>query len=181
MHLDVENFYKVLAPRPVVLVSTVDSEGRVNAAPFSFVMPVSMNPPLVAFASGHDRDTLVNIRETKEFVVNIPPKEILENLWVCGNRFPRGVNEIEKSDLAEEKSQAVKAPRIRECIAWFECKLESEVDAGDHVIVIGKVINAEVKDSLIGENGNLDIKKAGVLMHVGGREFAIYEKIFEVE
>ncbi|HIE33546.1 MAG TPA: flavin reductase family protein [Candidatus Altiarchaeales archaeon] len=177
MHLDVENFYRVLAPRPVVLVSTVDGEGRVNAAPFSFVMPVSMNPPLVAFASGHDKDTLSNIRETKEFVVNIPPKEILENLWVCGNGFPRGVNEIEESGLAEEKSETVKAPRIKECIGWFECKLESEVDVGDHIIVIGKIINAEVKDSLIDENGNLDIR-AGNLMHIGGREFAICEKIW---
>ncbi|MEW6189656.1 MAG: flavin reductase family protein, partial [Actinomycetota bacterium] len=95
MKLELGNFYKILAPRPAVLISTIDGRGRTNVAPFSFVMPVSRTPPLIAFALAPQRHTLANIRETREFVVNIVPEEILDELLICGKSFPKGVSEIE--------------------------------------------------------------------------------------
>jgi flavin reductase (DIM6/NTAB) family NADH-FMN oxidoreductase RutF len=181
MDLEVGNFYNALAPRPVALVSTIDSEGNVNAAPFSFVMPVSMDPPLVAFASAHERDTLDNIRETGEFVINIPPEEILERLWTCGKKFPKGIDEIKKSGLTETPSDKVNPPRIMECIAWFECKLFKEFEAGDHVILLGEVLTAAVEDRIIDDKGNLDIRSVNVLTHLGGPEFAVPKKVVKVE
>jgi flavin reductase (DIM6/NTAB) family NADH-FMN oxidoreductase RutF len=181
MELEVRNFYKALAPRPVVLISTRDKKGNVNAAPFSFVMPVSMDPPLVAFASARERDTLDNIRETKEFVINIPTEEILGKLWVCGGKFPKGVDEIKKSGLSETPSDKVKPPRIRECVAWFECMLFKEFKAGDHAIILGEVLTATVGDRIINEKGNLDIRAVNVLMHLGGPEFAVPKKVVNAE
>jgi len=174
-------FYKALAPRPVVLISTIDKKGRPNAAPFSFVMPVSIDPGIIAFASAPNRDTLLNIRETKEFVVNVPSENILKGLWLCAINVPRGVNEIERSGLHEEKSRVVKPPRIRECIAWFECKLKFEREMGDHVIVVGDVLCSEIRDELIRDNGNLDVGKARVLMHIGGNEFGICDRALNIE
>ena len=180
MKIDTKRFYRVLAPRPAVLISTVDGKGKVNAAPFSFVMPVSMNPPLLAFSAGHDRDTLANIMETGEFVVNIPPEEILDKLWICSKGFPRGVNELGEAGLTAKESERVKPPHVEECIAWLECKLEFEKDAGDHVIVVGKVLDAGVREGILKENGNLDVKKARALMHLGGTEFAVAERAVNV-
>jgi flavin reductase (DIM6/NTAB) family NADH-FMN oxidoreductase RutF len=69
--IDNKNAYRILAPRPTIIVTTVNKGGEVNAAPFSFTMPVSMNPPLIAFASVTTHHTYRNIKETGEFVVNI--------------------------------------------------------------------------------------------------------------
>ena len=72
---DVEGAYRLLAPRPTIIVTTKSREGNVNAAPFSFTMPVSVKPPLIAFASVPTHHTFKNIEETGEFVVNIPNGE----------------------------------------------------------------------------------------------------------
>lgn len=177
MNLSLEKFYKAFAPRVTVLVTTVDSKGRVNAAPFSFAMPVSMNPPLLALGLNPKNDTIANIKETKEFVVNIPSSEILKQVWGCSEDFPRGVNELEKTGLTEVKSSKVKPPRVKECLAWFECSLEWIKEAGDHTLVVGKVLEAEVKDEFVKKDGNLDTVKAKVLMHVGSREFNTPERV----
>ena len=176
MDLNPTQFYKAMAPRLTVLVTTVDREGRINAAPFSFASPISFDPPLVMVSSGHGKDTLNNARDTGEFVLNIPVEGILNEICKCGGKFPPGTNELEETGLTAENSSMVKPPRVKECIAWFECKLEQEHEAGDHVMLIGRVLKAEVKDGLL-KDGNLDVEKAKVLQHIGGREFAVPERV----
>lgn len=180
MELTGGQFYRALAPRLTVLVTTIDGEGNSNAAPFSFVMPVSVNPPLVAIASAHQRHTLANIRETKNFVLNVPPEDICQALWECSKAYPKGVSEIKESGLTEVSSKEVKAPRISECIGWFECELEWEKEAGDHVVIVGRVVKAEVKEELFKE-GHFDFAAAKPLMHITGKNFAIAEREVTVE
>ncbi len=172
MKLDLNNWYKVLAPRPTVLVATVNENGISNAAPFSFVMPVSMKPALVAFSSAHKRHTLANIRLTKDFTINIPGKELLNQVWKCAESFPEGVSEIKKSDLTEVKMDGIKSPGIKECYAIFSCKLFKEISAGDHVLVIGEVIGAEIREDVF-ENEKFNSHAASPLMHIGGEEFSL--------
>ena len=93
--IEVENAYRLLAPRPTIIVTTKSNDGHVNAAPFSFTMPVSIKPPLIAFASVPTHHTFKNIEETKEFVVNIPNEDILGKLWITGEKYPEDINEIE--------------------------------------------------------------------------------------
>ena len=90
MEINPSGFYEILSPRCAVLVSTVDKEGRANAAPFSFVTPVSANPPLVLYAAASQRHTLANTRETGDFVLNIVPEGILDKLWVLLQGIPQG-------------------------------------------------------------------------------------------
>jgi len=179
MKLKTELWYKVLAPRPAVLVSTVSKKGISNVAPFSFVMPASMEPPILAFASDPEHDTVRNIKETKDFVVNIPSKKILKNLWICAEEFDYGVSEFEKASLTEEKSQKVKSPRVKECIAFFECKLRDLIETGDHVLILGEVLVAEVKDEFYKKG--YDIKKANPLLHIGGVKFTIPGEVLNAE
>ncbi|MBU4406166.1 MAG: flavin reductase family protein [Candidatus Altiarchaeota archaeon] len=180
MDLNPTQFYKAMAPRLTVLVTTVDREGSINAAPFSFVSPVSMDPPLVMVSSGHGKDTLKNVRDTREFVLNIPTEEILNEICKCGGKFPHGINELDEAGLTAEDSATVKPPRVKECIAWFECGLEAEHEAGDHVMLIGRVLKAEVKDGLV-KDGNLDVGKAKAIQHIGGTEFAVPERVVNAE
>jgi flavin reductase (DIM6/NTAB) family NADH-FMN oxidoreductase RutF len=178
MEISPSGFYEILSPRCAVLISTVDKDGNANAAPFSFITPVSSNPPLLLYASAPQRHTLANTRETGDFVLNIVPEGLLEKLYVCSKAFPKGVNEIEKAGLTEKKSQKVKSPSIQECVGWIECQLEFEKEAGDHILVVGRVVHAECKDEFISKN-EFDVSKAKPVMHIRGRRFVVAERVVQ--
>jgi len=176
MKIELSKWYKVLSPRAVVLISTVSKQGVSNAAPFSFVMPVSVEPPMIAFASDPEHHTISNIRETGNFVVNIPSVNMVNQLWTCGKDFPKGVSEIEKARLTEKKSKKIKSPKVAEALAQLECKLEAMYGAGDHMIMVGRIVDVELKSGLL-VKGRYDPLKARPLLHVGGNEFTLPEKI----
>lgn len=180
MELKPGDFYEIMSPRCTVLISTADKEGRSNAAPFSFVTPVSANPPLVLFAAAPQRHTLANARESGEFVLNIVPEPLLDKLWVCSKAFPRGVSEIKEAGLVERRSKAVSAPSIEECVAWIECRLEFEKEAGDHIIVVGRVVHAECRDEFM-SGGEFDISRARPVMHIRGRRFAAPQQVIRAK
>jgi flavin reductase (DIM6/NTAB) family NADH-FMN oxidoreductase RutF len=180
MKLDVSKWYKILAPRPVILVSTANPKGVSNAAPFSFVMPVSVEPPLIAFASDPEHDTVKNILKTKDFVVNLPSAEILKKLWICRTSFPYGVSEIKEAGLIEEKSSRVKPPRIKECFAHFECRLHKQMETGDHLLIVGEVLEATIDDRFY-KNGKFQISSAHALMHIGSEEFGLLGKVLRAK
>jgi flavin reductase (DIM6/NTAB) family NADH-FMN oxidoreductase RutF len=178
MELKKESFYRILAPRPTVLITTVDSQGRVNAAPFSFITPISSRPALLAFASAPTRHTLKNVRETREFVINIPSSDILDKVWVCSKKFPEGVNELEQAKLQQAPAKTVTPPIIPECVGWLECKFIYEKELGDHVLVVGEVLYASAKDEVFKE-GEFNLHQAKPLMHITKRKFAVSRETLE--
>jgi flavin reductase (DIM6/NTAB) family NADH-FMN oxidoreductase RutF len=178
MQFPVSDFYEVLSPRCTVLITTVDAEGRPNAAPFSFIMPVSREPPLVVFASVPTRHTLANIRETGEFVLNVVPQDILDRMMTCSRSFPPGVNEVSEAGLTERKSRTVRPPAIAECAAWVEGRLEFEKEAGDHILVVGRVLLAECREELA-IDGGFDVARARPVLHIRGRRFVVAERVIE--
>lgn len=166
--MKLQNFYKLLAPRPVVLISTIDSNGNSDAAPYSFIMPVSQDPPLICFSSVSTRKTLKNVRETKEFVVNIPTEEILPNLWRCAQYSGNERNDkIFYANLNVEKSKKVNALRIKECVGWIECKLEFEKGFKDRSLVIGSVVECEGKEGVCP-------------LHIGKNKFGICSRYLNI-
>jgi len=178
VELGIKNWYKILAPRTTVVISTIDEEKRPNAAPFSFCMPVSIEPPLVAFASAFQRHTLANIRKTKEFVLNMLGKEMLQALLSCARSLPPGVNEIKEASLTEEMAKKIRVPRIKEAFGWIECVLFSEIEVGDHFLIIGRVVCSEVKErGFLSPSGNLNLKNVSPILHLGGNEFGIATEI----
>ena len=173
MEIEPKNFFKFLAPRPVALVTTVDIEGNVFASPVSFMMPVSMQPALIAISVGPDNGILSNIRATKSFVINIPSEEMLNQLWICSQNFPSGVDQLKKAGLTAVLAAKGKPPLVSECIVWFECDLDYEKQAGDHVLIMGKVREVTVKNDIVAKDGGLDVSKARLLMHIGGAKFTV--------
>jgi len=179
-YLDNSSAYRILAPRPTIIVTTINSKNEVNAAPFSFTMPVSMDPPLVAFASVPSHDTYRNIDEIPEFVVNIPQETILEKLWITGEKFPYGVNEIEKAGLNQFPSELVSPPKIKECIGHLECKVEWIKEAGDHNLIVGRVVRTDIKPESIKE-GLLNVEKVKPVLHLGGVDFVVGDHLRKVK
>ncbi len=109
-------------------------------------------------------------------MLNIVPEGLLDKLWVCSKAFPKGVSEIEKAGLTERKSKKVKSPSIEECVGWIECQLEFEKEAGDHILVVGRVVHAECKDEFMAK-GEFDVSKAKPVMHIRGRRFVVAERV----
>ena len=176
---ELEHAYRLLAPRHTIIVSTKSKDGHVNAAPFSFTMPVSINPPLLAFASVPTHHTFKNIEETNEFVVNIPNEDILSNLWITGEKFPEDVNEIEKAGLTQIDSLKVSPPKIGECIAHIECKVYWIKDSGDHKLIVGEVLHADAESNSL-KDGFLDVENIKPVLHLGGVKFVVGDHLRQI-
>ena len=169
----------MLAPRTTVLITTIDKFGNQDVAPYSFVTPVSFDPPTVAVAIAPQRHTMSNIEETKEFVINLPTSELARSIMASAQPWRKNLDKIKESWLTTSESKKVKPPRIRECIAWIECKLEWVKPSGDHNIVVGKVVQVDWKPELE-KDGMMDLDKYPVAMHLGGKSFVLPGAMLEV-
>lgn len=147
-----------VAPRPIALVTTVSADGRPNAAPMSFFNVFSQDPPIVilgiqARPDGSPKDTLVNIRETGEFVVNLCDLAIAQQMVDCGINFPRGVDEVERSGLSQAPSVQVRPGRVGESPCAMECRLFQSVDFPRRSIILGEVVHMTVRNDCLDDNG----------------------------
>ena len=134
-------------PQPIAIVTTVDAGGRVNAALKSWVMYCSPRDIIVGCSVNHD--TARNILETKEFVVNIPHRDLLKQALVTAIPYPKGVNEIEKARLTSIPSSRVSPPRVEECKAHAECRLLWHKRLGNNsIIFIGRVVALSVDEDV---------------------------------
>lgn len=143
-------------PRPIAFVSTVSSSGHLNLAPFSFFMVGGSNPPSLAFSptlSGRgSKDTLRNIEETGEFVVNLVHREIAVHMNQTSKSYAPEISEWEDSGLTQQPSTFVAPPRVGECLVNFECRLFQVISHGDGAgssrYVIGEVLAAHMGESI---------------------------------
>jgi flavin reductase (DIM6/NTAB) family NADH-FMN oxidoreductase RutF len=142
-----------IQPRPIAFVSTECSDGHANLAPFSFFMPGGVNPPSLAFsptrnAQGEEKDTLKNIRDTGEFVVNILDRSMAEGMNQTAFGYPRGYEEWPVSGFSPIASAKVKPRRVAESLVQFECRLYQIVAHGEGpnagAYVIGEIVCAHV-------------------------------------
>jgi len=127
---------------PVVMITTRNANGDCNAAPYAMCMGVCHNPPLMALGVGQTKDTYHNIKATHEFIVNIPGQDIIKKMMVTAIRYPPEVNELVEADLHEIPGLQVKVSRVKECKIHFECRVEWIKEAGNHCVVVGRVVSA---------------------------------------
>ncbi len=167
MEIDPEDFISAIAPPPVVLVSTLYGEVK-NVAPFGMNMPVSHNPPLLALGIGGKKDTLLNIRDTGEFVVAYPTPDLVKKIDLTAKPYPRDVGEFEEAGLTSVESKIVKPFRVKECQTNLECRLEWIKNAGDHEVVVGRVVAACITDDIY--TGNLSRASLDPVYHAGSDE-----------
>jgi len=141
----------LVTPRPIALVTTLSTDGRVNAAPFSFFNLMGANPPICAFAPGDrddgtPKDTARNIRSTHEFVVNLVDESIAGAMNECAASLPFGENELTRAGLTSAPSTLVKPPRIAEAPASLECLEWGTLQIGGNRLVIGLIKRLHLRD-----------------------------------
>ena len=183
-------FKALVVPRPIGWISSLSPEGKVNLAPYSYFNAFAENPHYVAYGSGSSRsggnkDTLRNIEETQEFVVNIATYDLREAVNATSAHVPRGTDEFALAGLTKAASTLVKPPRVAESPANFECRLYQIVplpaDDGsveDH-LVIGRVLGIHIDERFI-VDGRVDTVAMRPLARLGYSEYAAIGESFRM-
>ncbi|WP_029873375.1 flavin reductase family protein [Rhizobium leguminosarum] len=176
-----------IIPRPIALVTTIDENGRINAAPFSFFNCLSADPPILAIGVENNadmsfKDTGHNIRMTEVFTVNIVSFAIAEAMHVCGARYPRGVDELKQAGLTAMPGEKVASPFIAEAPAAFECKRHVTLELGrSRQIVMGEIVYAHYRDGVVDpERLHVDPAAVDAIARLGGDTCATTRDRFEM-
>ena len=184
--MEPRDVYKFLigsvVPRPIAWTSTVSRDGVRNLAPFSFFTVASRNPPMLCISvgprpEGTTKDTLSNVEETGEFVVNIVSLPLSNTMHESSKNHPPEADEFEKAGLTGEPCEVVAAPRVGEAGVSMECVLDRVLLLGTDHLVIGRVVRFHVRDDLYGENGRVDVARLNPLGRLAG-DYTKVETIF---
>jgi len=189
--LPYNEFYRIListvAPRPIAWVSTLSAAGQANLAPFSFFNAICGKPPLLAFAPGlrmrsegetvrgETKDTLRNVRETGEFVVNVVTYDVMEAMNLTSGEYDSMVNEFELAKLTPRPSKVVKPPQVAESSVNFECKVYQILDFSSPPhggsLVIGEILSIHVDEKHL-KHGRIDPDSLDLVGRMGGIQYS---------
>jgi flavin reductase (DIM6/NTAB) family NADH-FMN oxidoreductase RutF len=180
----------VVTPRPIAWVTSLDREGRVNLAPFSFYNTFGGDPPVVIFSpnrrpGGGKKDTLRNIEETGEFVINAAVAELAEEVNLSSTGLPPGESEVELTRLSTVPSLKVKPPRIQESPIHLECKLLQILQIGASTksanLIIGQILLMHIADHILDDRGRIDPRKLRAIGRLGGPYYSNTDEPFEMK
>lgn len=187
--LDTHSVYKLLigavVPRPIAWVSSRSHDGIFNLAPYSFFNVVSREPPMLAFSVGprtggedYAKDTLTNIRESQEFVINIVSMDLANAMQETAINYPPEVDEFEQAGVTPAPCVVVDTPRVAEAKISMECTLETVLELGTDHLVIGLMQRYHVEDAII-SNGRIDTRGLDPLGRLAGN-FTKVETLFDL-
>jgi len=181
-----------VAPRPIALASTIDSQGNVNLSPFSFFNVFSANPPIMIFSparKGKDnttKHTYENVLEVPEVVINVVNHSMVEQVSLASAEYPKDVNEFQKAGLTEIASEKVKPPRVGESPVSFECKVNKVIplgkEGGAGNLVIAEVVLIHVHSRYLDQSGTLDTSRLDLIGRMGSSWYtrASGESLFQI-
>ncbi len=194
--LSVKKLHSILltavAPRPIALASTINTDGLVNLSPFSFFNVFSANPPILIFSPARrvrdntTKHTLENVETTKEVVINIVNFPIVEQVSLSSTEYEEGVNEFIKSGLTEIPSEKIKPPRVQESPISFECVVDNIIHLGNEGgagnLVICKVVQIHINNKYLDADKNIDTKKLDLVARLGANWYTriTEESLFEI-
>lgn len=189
-----------VVPRPIAFVSSVAADGTFNLAPFSFFMGLTGDPPTVAVSinrkgarrdkagtltqAGQPKDSLSNIEDAGEFVINLVNEEIAEAMNKTSADFPPDVDEFKVSGLTPVPAKIVRAPRVAESPINMECRLQQVVNVGREGsqtgLVIAEVLLWHIKDEYVTENGRIDVHKLQPVARLSANWYSTTRDLFEM-
>ena len=159
----------LLHPYNAFLVTCKGKNEEINVMAAAWVIPVSVNPPLVAMSIRPERYSYDLIIETGEFAVNVPTFELAGKVLLCGRRSGRRHKKFKEAQLSPQKAKKVAAPIVKECVAHLECKLIRTVKTGDHTLIIGRVVAAYAMEDHFEEVYNM--ARFHPCLHLGKNSF----------
>lgn len=179
----------LVVPRPIALVSTISGRGIFNLAPFSLFNIVCYHPAMVFFTpmrreGGSKKDTLVNIEQAREFVINLVTEDITKQMNIASGDYPPEVDEFKISGLTPVPSDLVKPPRVAESPFNMECRLTQILEFGKSDVtaemILGEVLRVHVRDDLYRE-GAIDAALAHIIGRMGWGLYTRTRDLFEIQ
>ena len=180
----------LITPRPIAWISTISPDGVANLAPFSFFNGVGANPPTIVFCpangrNGQPKDTLANILQTEQFVVNVVTFSDAAAMNATAESVPPETDEFELASLKKTASSKVSPPRVTGAAAAMECRLHTHLPIGSGPgganLVVGQVVMIHLSDQLMDESGNFDPARLDTIGRMGGGGYSRTTQRFEIE
>jgi flavin reductase (DIM6/NTAB) family NADH-FMN oxidoreductase RutF len=182
-----------VGPRPICFASTIDKDGNMNLAPFSFFNVFSANPPIAIFSparsgrTGSTKDTYDNVKEVPECVINIVNYNMVYQASLTSSPYPKGTSEFEKAGFTPLASEKVKPFRVKESPVQLECKVNQVIELGQEGgagnLVICEVVMIHVSEDILDANKLIDQHKIDLVARMGGNWYcrAHGDALFEIE
>ncbi|MBL4646952.1 MAG: flavin reductase family protein [Rhizobiales bacterium] len=176
----------IVTPRPIGWISTQNSEGQYNLAPYSFFNLVSDTPPIVMFSSGGWKDSVSNARDTGVFACNFSSHKLRDAMNATSAPLAEGVSEFEHAGLTAERCQMIDAPRVSGASACLECEtievkqlVGKDGQNSDYIMVLGQVVGVYIRDDYLNK-GMFDTAAARPLARLGYRDFSVVDEVFQL-
>ncbi len=180
---------EALSPRPVILVSTVGSDGVLNVAPFASTGIICYKPSILFVGispkkGGGKKDTLENIEYSGDFVLNVVDEDMADPMAITATGYSSDVDEFKESGLTPLPGERVQSPRVKESPVSIECSVMQILQFGEtpHIrnVVFGEALLAHFKDEIY-RDGKMDISKKKAIAHFSGGFFCRTRDIFEMK
>lgn len=170
----------VVVPRPIAWVSTLSADGVANLAPHSFFTVACVDPPVIQFTSVGRKDSLRNVEATREFVVNLTPEWLFEQVNASGTDFPPDGDEFAEIGVEREPSLRVAPSRVARSPAALECVLQGTTSFGDSTVVFGRVVHAAIDEGVL-VDGHPEIQRLKPLSRLGRNEWGLLGEIRRID
>jgi flavin reductase (DIM6/NTAB) family NADH-FMN oxidoreductase RutF len=170
----------VVVPRPIAWVSTLDGDGKRNLAPYSYFNACSATPPIIHFTSTAPKDSIANVRETGEFVVNVVSAELAQAMRTSSALFPAGEDEFEWAELEAAQSIRVRPPRVRRAKVALECRLRQLLEMGEGTMAFGDVLHIHVERS-VWSDGRVDPALLAPVGRLSGMSYTTVTDVYRLD
>lgn len=167
----------LLSPVPAVMVTCQGANTRPNIITISWAGTVCSEPPMLSISVRPDRYSYEMIKETGEFVVNVPDRRVTKEADLCGVISGRDRDKFHETGLTQGRAETVKPPIIMECPINIECKVAQTIELGSHVMFIANVTSIQVSEHLIDDQGRLQSDKAAIVGYAHGHYYQLGKKI----
>ena len=178
------DFYRlinsVVVPRPIAWVSSRSPDGVDNLAPHSFFTVACVEPPVLQFTSVGRKDSLRNVEATGEFVINLAPEPLLEQINASATDFPSEGDEFAEVGLEREPSLRVAPPRVAASPVALECALRDTISFGDSTVVFGEVVHAAIDEGAL-VDGHPEIERLRPLARLGRNEWSTIGEVKRID
>lgn len=172
----------IVVPRPIAWVSSINGDSQTNLAPHSYFTVAGVSPPTLLFVSVGQKDTIRNIQQTREFVINVADLPFAEQMNLSSTKAPYGVSEFDLAGVTPVPGELVAAPRVAEAPVSMECRLTDVVPVGDDpsYLVLGEVLLFHIAERVLDARGTADPDALAAIARMGGNVYCTTDERFEM-
>lgn len=166
------DIYHLMHPKLTFFLTSISRDGKPNVMTCAWATPVSEEPPIVIVCVSKEAYTAKLIKETKEFGISIPTKELLNALWICGRTSGRDTDKFKQAKLKPVPARKIRPPVVDGCAGYIECRVRKVVEAGECYAFFGDVISAYAREEYL--HKGLWSERAEIPLHLGGSRIVYF-------